>query len=58
MKTNSLIIDLRRQLPWHKRYVSTTSTAMMWGGWLLLWRPFVFIWVLAELKNSFSTSFV
>ncbi|MDU5864724.1 MAG: poly-beta-1,6-N-acetyl-D-glucosamine biosynthesis protein PgaD, partial [Acinetobacter sp.] len=41
MKTNSLIIDLRRQLPWHKRYVSTTSTAMMWGGWLLLWRPFV-----------------
>ena len=39
MKTNSLIIDLRRQLPWHKRYASTTSTAMMWAVWLLLWRP-------------------
>ncbi|WP_336169496.1 poly-beta-1,6-N-acetyl-D-glucosamine biosynthesis protein PgaD [Acinetobacter sp. 161(2023)] len=52
MKTNSLIIDLRRQLPWHKRYVSTTSTAMMWGGWLLLWRPFLFIWVLAELQKT------
>lgn len=52
MKTNSLIIDLRRQLPWHKRYASTTSTAMMWAAWLLLWRPFVFIWVLAELQKT------
>ncbi|ENU42707.1 MULTISPECIES: poly-beta-1,6-N-acetyl-D-glucosamine biosynthesis protein PgaD [Acinetobacter] len=52
MKTNSLIIDLRRQLPWHKRYVSTTSTAMMWGGWLLLWRPFVFVWLLVELQKT------
>ncbi len=31
MKVNSLIIDLRRQLPWHKRYFSTTTTAMMWA---------------------------
>ncbi|EXE26729.1 MULTISPECIES: poly-beta-1,6-N-acetyl-D-glucosamine biosynthesis protein PgaD [Acinetobacter calcoaceticus/baumannii complex] len=52
MKTNSLIIDLRRQLPWHKRYTSTTSTAMMWAVWLLLWRPFVLIWVLAELQKT------
>ncbi len=52
MKTNSLIIDLRRQLPWHKRYASTTSTAMMWAVWLLLWRPFVLIWVLAELQKT------
>ncbi|KCX76861.1 poly-beta-1,6-N-acetyl-D-glucosamine biosynthesis protein PgaD [Acinetobacter baumannii 754286] len=47
-----MIIDLRRQLPWHKRYASTTSTAMMWAAWLLLWRPFVFIWVLAELQKT------
>ena len=51
MKTNSLIIDLRRQLPW-QRYASTTSTAMMWAVWLLLWRPFVLIWVLAELQKT------
>ena len=36
MKTNSLIIDLRRQLPWHKRYASTTSTAMMWAAWVVV----------------------
>ncbi|MDT0128397.1 poly-beta-1,6-N-acetyl-D-glucosamine biosynthesis protein PgaD [Acinetobacter baumannii] len=42
-----MIIDLRRQLPWHKRYASTTSTAMMWAA-----RPFVFIWVLAELQKT------
>ncbi|MFI7861973.1 poly-beta-1,6-N-acetyl-D-glucosamine biosynthesis protein PgaD, partial [Acinetobacter baumannii] len=29
-----------------------TSTAMMWAAWLLLWRPFVFIWVLAELQKT------
>ena len=51
MKTNSLIIDLRRQLPWHKRYASTTSTAMMWAAWLLLWRPFVFIWYWQSCKT-------
>ena len=52
MKTNSLIIDLRRQLPWHKRYASTTSTAMMWAVWLLLWRPFVFVWALVEVQKT------
>lgn len=39
MKTNSLIIDVRKQLPWHRRYFSTTMTAMLWAFWLLLWRP-------------------
>ncbi|APU49398.1 poly-beta-1,6-N-acetyl-D-glucosamine biosynthesis protein PgaD [Acinetobacter junii] len=52
MKVNSLIIDLRRQLPWHKRYFSTTTTAMMWAGWLLLWRPFVLVWVLIEIQKT------
>ena len=53
MKANSLIIDLRRQLPWHKRYASTTTTAMMWAGWLLLWRPFILVWVLVEIKKTY-----
>ena len=41
MSTQSLIIDLREQLPWHRRYMSTTSTAVLWGCWFLLWRPMV-----------------
>ncbi len=52
MKANSLIIDVRRQLPWHKRYFSTTTTAIMWAGWLLLWRPFILVWVLIELQKT------
>ncbi len=43
MKHNSLIIDLRSQMPWHKRYVSNTTTAMLWAVWLLLWRPLMII---------------
>ena len=43
MKTNSLIIDVRKQLPWHRRYFSTTMTAMLWAFWLLLWRPIVIL---------------
>lgn len=43
MKTVSLIIDLRDRLPWHRRYMSNTTTAILWGCWLLLWRPFVLI---------------
>lgn len=39
MKTESLIIDLREQLPWHRRYFTTTLTAMLWACWLFLWRP-------------------
>ena len=41
MKTESLIIDVRGQLPWHRRYFTTTMTAMLWAGWLLLCRPLV-----------------
>lgn len=43
MKANNLIIDLRQQLPWHKRYISTTSTAMLWAVWILLWRPLLLL---------------
>lgn len=41
MKTETLIIDVRNQVPWHKRYLSNTTTAMLWGCWLFLWRPLV-----------------
>ncbi|SCC70788.1 poly-beta-1,6-N-acetyl-D-glucosamine biosynthesis protein PgaD [Acinetobacter albensis] len=43
MKSNPLIIDLRHYLPWHKRYASNTSTAILWAVWLLLWRPVLLI---------------
>ena len=43
MKTQTLIIDVRNQLPWHKRYVSNTTTAMLWGGWIFLWRPLIIL---------------
>ena len=39
MKAESLIIDLRKQLPWHRRYFSTTMTAMLWAFWVDGWRP-------------------
>lgn len=39
MNTQSIIIDLRHQLPWQQRYLSSTSTVLLWGGWLLLWHP-------------------
>ena len=50
MRTESLIIDLRHLLPWHRRYVSNTSTALLWGVWILLWRPFLLLWALVEIK--------
>lgn len=43
METETLIIDVRDQLPWHKRYLSNTTTAMLWGFWLFLWRPLVIL---------------
>lgn len=47
MNTN-LIIDAGQQLRWHQRLFSGTSTAMMWGGWLLLWRPVLVIsWLMS-----------
>ena len=39
MNIQSVIIDIRHQLPWQKRYLTNTSTLMLWGAWLLLWQP-------------------
>lgn len=54
MSTNSLIIDLRAQLPWHRRYMSTTSTAMLWGVWFLLWRPMVVLFTLMTYDKPYG----
>ncbi|MFT4020947.1 MAG: poly-beta-1,6-N-acetyl-D-glucosamine biosynthesis protein PgaD [Acinetobacter sp.] len=54
MNTNSLIIDLRSQLPWHRRYVSTTTTAMLWGCWFLLWRPMVVLYTLIVYQKHYA----
>lgn len=51
MKSNSLIIDVRRQLPWHMRYASGTSTAVMWAVWILLWRPVLIVAGLVSLQK-------
>lgn len=52
MKNNSLIIDLRRLLPWHTRYASNTSTAMMWAVWLFLWRPLLIVIGVLSLQKQ------
>ena len=39
MNIQSVIIDIRHQLPWQKRYLTNTSTFMLCGAWLLLWQP-------------------
>lgn len=49
--TESLIIDARQDLPWYKRFFSDTSTAVMWGGWLLLWRPVLAITGLMSINH-------
>lgn len=51
MKANHLIIDLRQQLPWHRRYASSTGTALMWAVWLLLWRPLLIVAGLVSLQK-------
>lgn len=34
-----LIINARHHLSWYQRFFSDASTAMLWGGWLWMWRP-------------------
>ena len=53
MTKSSLIIDLRRQLPWHKRYVSHTTTAMLWAGWIFLWRPLMIVVGFIGVQNPY-----
>lgn len=38
---DKLIINVRRHLHWRQRLATDASTAVMWGGWLYLWRPVV-----------------
>ncbi|MBS1111409.1 MAG: hypothetical protein H6Q88_3401 [Anaeromyxobacteraceae bacterium] len=38
---STLIIEASDSLAWHHRFVSTASTAALWGGWLWLWAPLV-----------------
>jgi poly-beta-1,6-N-acetyl-D-glucosamine biosynthesis protein PgaD len=38
---SSIIIEASDSLAWHRRFVSTASTAALWGGWLWLWAPLV-----------------
>lgn len=51
MSTESLIIDARQQLPWHRRFFSDTSTATMWVVWLLLWRPLLLVTGFMSVKQ-------
>ena len=39
--SDSLIINVRKQLHWQRRLASDASTAMLWGFWLWLCRPMV-----------------
>src|SRR6185369_793902 len=39
LMSDSLIIDLRHRLCWHRRLLSDASTALLWSGWLWLWLP-------------------
>lgn len=41
MHPSNLIINARGSLHWRVRLSSDTLTAMMWGGWLYLWRPVI-----------------
>jgi poly-beta-1,6-N-acetyl-D-glucosamine biosynthesis protein PgaD len=36
---NSLIINVRRELGWHRRLFSDATTAALWGAWLWLCQP-------------------
>lgn len=36
---NSLIINVRRELGWHRRLFSNATTAALWGAWLWLCQP-------------------
>ncbi len=36
---NRLIINARSDLGWRRRLLSDVVTALMWGGWILLWLP-------------------
>lgn len=43
---DTLIINARPHLRWHRRAFSDASTAMLWGFWLWLWRPVLSLYTL------------
>jgi poly-beta-1,6-N-acetyl-D-glucosamine biosynthesis protein PgaD len=54
--SNPLIINIRKQLDWHQRLFSDSSTALMWGMWLYLWRP-MFVITTVHAVNSHPVLF-
>lgn len=55
MNNHHLIINARHNLSWYVRLSSDTVTAMMWVGWLYLWRPLAH--AIVVLKTVGCTSF-
>ncbi len=51
---DGLIINARHNLTWYVRLGSDATTAMMWAGWLYLWRPLMQMLI---LLNSWGASF-
>jgi poly-beta-1,6-N-acetyl-D-glucosamine biosynthesis protein PgaD len=51
VKAESVIIDIRHQIPWQKRYISNTGTLMLWGFWILLWQPIAISVGLIEVRQ-------
>lgn len=50
-----LIINARSDLSWRRRLFSDVVTALMWGGWILLWLPvFRKLLQVIELHMSFT----
>lgn len=45
------LIDHRHQLPWYQRYTSHVATALLWGIWILLWRPVMIILGLIGIQS-------
>ena len=43
MHSSNLIINARAHLPWQTKLLSDSLTAIMWGAWLLLWRPVIHV---------------
>ena len=39
MNIQSIIIDIRHQLPWQQRCLTAMTTVLLWAGWLVLWQP-------------------
>ena len=47
-----MIIDIRHQIPWQKRYISNTGTLLLWGFWILLWQPIAISVGLIEVQHQ------